>query len=54
MTNTSFWSPDGEPMSAEEFLRSLFGTLPQLFKSEDDLRNLWSNPETRKKLLDDL
>jgi len=54
MTSTSFWSPDGKPMSAEEFLRSLFGTLPQLFKSEDDLRNLWSNPETRKKLLDDL
>jgi len=54
MVNTSFWSPDGKPISAEEFLRSLFGTLPQLFKSEDELRTIWSKPDTRKKLLKEL
>lgn len=52
--STSFWSPDGRPISAEEFLRSLFGTLPELFKSEDELRNIWSKPDTRKKLLEEL
>jgi type I restriction enzyme R subunit len=54
MVSTSFWSPDGRPISAEEFLRSLFGTLPELFKSEDELRTIWSKPDTRKKLLEAL
>lgn len=54
MVNTSFWSPDGSPISAEEFLKSLFGTLPELFKSEDELRTIWSKPATRKKLLEEL
>jgi type I restriction enzyme R subunit len=54
MVSTSFWSPDGRPISAEEFLRSLFGTLPELFKSEDELRTIWSKPDTRKKLLEEL
>lgn len=54
MISTSFWSPDGRPISAEEFLRSLFGTLPGLFKSEDELRDIWSKPDTRKKLLQEL
>lgn len=54
MVSTSFWSPDGRPISAEEFLRSLFGALPELFKSEDELRTIWSKPDTRKKLLEDL
>jgi len=54
MVSTSFWSPDGKPISAEEFLRSLFGTLPELFKNEDELRTIWSKPDTRKKLLEEL
>ncbi len=54
MISTSFWSPDGRPISAEEFLRSLFGALPELFKSEDELRTIWSKPDTRKKLLEEL
>jgi type I restriction enzyme R subunit len=54
MVSTSFWSPDGRPISAEEFLRSLFGTLPELFKSEDELRTIWSKPDTRRKLLEAL
>ena len=54
MTATSFWSADGRPMSAAEFLESLFGALPEFFKDEDELRRLWSDPDTRRKLLDGL
>jgi type I restriction enzyme R subunit len=51
---TTFWSPDGKPMSAKQFLESLYGALPDLFKNEDELRTIWSDPETRKKLLQGL
>lgn len=54
MISTSFWSADGTPISAEEFLHSLFGTLPDFFKSEEELRTIWSNPLTRRTLLDKL
>jgi len=52
--STSFWSADGKPISAEEFLSSLFGELPRLFKDEEELRKLWSNPLTRRTLLEKL
>jgi type I restriction enzyme, R subunit len=51
---TSFWSPDGRPISAQQFIQSLFGQLPQLFKDEAELRKLWSVPGTRKALLKNL
>lgn len=51
MIQTSFWSADGQPISAEEFLHKMFGSLPDFFKSEDELRRIWSNPMTRKALL---
>ena len=54
MVSTSFWSADGKPISAEEFLNNLFGELPKLFKDEEELRELWSNPMTRKTLLENL
>jgi type I restriction enzyme, R subunit len=54
MMATSFWSPDGKPMSAEQFLERLYGDLPILFSNEDELRTLWSRPDTRRKLLDGL
>ncbi|MCP5316226.1 MAG: DEAD/DEAH box helicase family protein [Chromatiaceae bacterium] len=54
MVATTFWSPEGKPMSAAEFIERLFGELPELFKDEDELRALWSNPETRKALLEAL
>ncbi|MDO9098498.1 MAG: DEAD/DEAH box helicase family protein [Candidatus Methanoperedens sp.] len=54
MISTSFWNADGKPISAEEFLNNLFGELPNLFKSEDELRTLWSNPLTRRTLLEKL
>lgn len=54
MISTSFWSSDGKPISAEEFLNNLFGELPKLFKNEDELRAIWGNPITRKTLLEKL
>jgi type I restriction enzyme R subunit len=51
---TSFWDPDGRPLSSEEFLETLYGKLPELFRDEDELRRLWSNPETRESLLSSL
>jgi len=54
MMSTSFWSPDGKPVSAEQFLQNLFGTLPKFFKSEDELRKIWSDPGTRRTLLEKL
>ena len=54
MISTSFWSADGKPISAEEFLNNLFGELPKLFKDEEELRKLWSSPVTRRILLENL
>jgi type I restriction enzyme R subunit len=54
MVSTSFWSADGKPISAEEFLNNLFGELPKIFKDEDELRKLWGNPTTRRILLEKL
>jgi type I restriction enzyme R subunit len=54
MVSTSFWSADGKPVSAEEFLSSLFGELPKLLKDEYELRKIWGNPLTRKTLLEKL
>ena len=53
-TQTMFWDTSGKPISSEEFLHNLFGELPNLFKSEEELRALWSNPITRKTLLEKL
>ncbi len=52
--STSFWSPDGKPMTAAEFVERLFGEIPALFKNEDELRALWSRPDTRRALLEGL
>jgi type I restriction enzyme R subunit len=54
MVATTFWSVDGKPMSAAQFLGALFGALPALFEDEAELRALWSVPETRRALLDKL
>ncbi len=54
MSATSFWHPDGTPMSATQFLEALYGKLPEFFKDEDELRALWSAPDTRRKLLEGL
>jgi type I restriction enzyme, R subunit len=54
MIATSFWSADGRPISAEEFLESLYGELPNFFKDEEELRRIWSVPATRKSFLEKL
>jgi type I restriction enzyme, R subunit len=54
MMATTFWHPDGTPMSAQQFMELLFGRLPGFFKDEAELRAIWSVPETRKKLLQGL
>ena len=41
-------------MSAQQFLEMLFGKLPEFFKDEDELRALWSDPDTRARLLEGL
>jgi type I restriction enzyme R subunit len=54
MMCTTFWHPDGTPMSAQQFMEMLFGKLPDFFKNEAELRALWSAPATRRKLLEGL
>jgi type I restriction enzyme, R subunit len=54
MMVTSFWHPDGTPMSAQQFMEMLFGKLPDFFKNEEELRALWSTPDTRARLLQGL
>jgi type I restriction enzyme, R subunit len=54
MMCTTFWHPDGTPMSAQQFMEMLFGKLPAFFKDEAELRAVWSAPDTRKKLLQGL
>jgi superfamily II DNA or RNA helicase/predicted GIY-YIG superfamily endonuclease len=54
MMMTSFWHPDGTPMSAQQFMEMLFGKLPDFFKDEEELRTLWSAPGTRATLLEGL
>ena len=54
MMVTSFWHPDGTPMSAQQFMEALFGKLPEFFRDEEELRRLWSAPDTRRKLLEGL
>jgi len=54
MMSTTFWHPDGTPMSAQQFMELLFGKLPEFFRDEAELRALWSAPETRRKLIQGL
>lgn len=54
MVKTSFYAPDGKPMSADEFVRKLFADIPSFFESEEELRRIWSLPDTRKRLLEEL
>ena len=54
MMATTFWLPDGTPMSAQQFMESLYGRFPDFFQDEAELRSLWSAPDTRAKLLEGL
>jgi len=54
MASTLFYSADGKPISAEQFLQNLFGKLPEFFKNENELRKIWSSPITRRAMLEKL
>lgn len=54
ISSTMYWSPDGKPITAREFVERMFDDLPRFFSNEDQLRQIWSDPTTREKLLDDL
>jgi len=53
MTATNFVGADGRLLSAAQFLQLLYDTLvlPEYLKDEDQLREIWSDPATRKHLL---
>ena len=52
MIATSYWSADGKPISANQMVENLFGELPRFFNDEDELRKIWSRPDTRRALLE--
>lgn len=52
MIATSFWGANGKPVSVQEFMDNMFGAMPEFFKSEEELRKIWSDPVTRKTFLD--
>ena len=51
---TTYWSADGKPISAAEFLERLFGDLADMIADEDELRAQWSDPDNRAKFLERL
>jgi type I restriction enzyme R subunit len=54
MKSVLFMGPDGDMLTAHQFVEQLFGELPRFFGNEDELRQIWSTPSTREKLLGDL
>ena len=51
IATTTYWGPDGRPISAAEFLNRLFGDLSGIVADEDQLRTIWSNPDNREHFL---
>ncbi len=54
MVETLYFDASGKPVTPEQFLKDLFSKLPDFFTDEDSLRKIWSNQETRNKLIDEL
>ena len=54
ISSIMYWTPEGTPITALEFVKKMFNDLPQFFEDEDQLREIWSSPDTREKLLADL
>lgn len=54
ISSAMYWSPEGKPITAKEFVERMFDDLPQFFENENKLREIWSDPTTREKLLSDL
>ncbi len=51
IATTTYWSPEGKPISAQEFLERLFGDLSGIVTDEDQLRSIWSDPDNRERFL---
>lgn len=51
IASTTYWSPEGKPMSAAQYLERLFGDLKGIVADEDELRSVWSDPDTRERFL---
>jgi type I restriction enzyme, R subunit len=54
IATTTYWGPDGKPISAAEFLQRLFGDLSGMVTDEDQLRTIWSSPDNREHFLTQL
>jgi type I restriction enzyme R subunit len=54
ISSVMYWNAEGKPITAKEFVERMFDDLPQFFEDEDQLREIWGNPNTREKLLEDL
>ncbi|MGB7402818.1 MAG: DEAD/DEAH box helicase family protein [Arcobacter sp.] len=54
MVQTLFYSPEGKPISSSEFVSKLFDKIPEFFGNEEELRRIWSLPDTRKRLIEEL
>ena len=39
---SSFFNADGQPITVQEFLENLYGSIPEFFKSEAELIRIWS------------
>ncbi|MBR2574242.1 MAG: DEAD/DEAH box helicase family protein [Loktanella sp.] len=54
IATTSYWSADGKLISAVEFMQRLLGDLTGLITDEDQLRRVWSDPDSRATFLGQL
>ena len=54
IATTTYWGPDGKPVSAAELLNRLFGDLKGMIADEDRLRTVWSDPDNRAHFLERL
>ena len=48
---TRYIDENGRPLTIQEFVERLIEQLPGLFKSVDDLRDIWSDPDLREQIL---
>lgn len=49
-----YLTPEGDLVTAKELLEYLYDYLPRFFHNEEELRKIWSIPDTREKLLERL
>lgn len=54
IASTMYWGDEGKPMTGKAFMERLFEDLPAFFENEDQLREIWSTPDTRETLLQNL